>query len=92
MRSLLSILFVLILLSCGKEDTTSKATIDGQDLTLCACCGGWILNMADGERYLTDTIPLAFEQSELPLEVEIEWKAIDNNPCDKRIVVESAKR
>lgn len=67
----------LLVLGCEKENYESTGTITGQDLTLCACCGGYFIEI-DGAQYRFEKSELpgnfTFEDNQLPMQVELDWK------------------
>lgn len=94
---LLTAVFAL-LLNCNNDDDTppityeSTATITHLDLTLCACCGGWVINIEgeDPEKRFTNLpegsdIDLA--TANLPISVNLNWSA-SNEYCGNGILIE----
>jgi len=76
--------FLLILFSlnigCNDDDETFDSTgvITGFDATLCACCGGWIIEIdidGDPKNYRINSIPDTFviEEDDLPIEVKFNY-------------------
>lgn len=88
---------LLILISCGKKkDLMSEGNIIGQDAALCACCGGWFIEI-DNNTYRFNNLP---EDSELdlmdasfPVSVQLEW-IVDSVGCigDEILINELKKK
>lgn len=100
--TLLLITGFAFLTSCNNDDDNdseikfeSTATITGLDLTLCACCGGWIIDI-DGEdpdkRFteLPKDSNINLDVDALPISVELNWSESDEY-CGKGITIESIK-
>ncbi len=75
-------LFTLALatIACNKKndnDTLEAATITQQDLSLCACCGGYFIEI-DGIKRRFETLPsnstIDLQTSTLPLAVKVRWQ------------------
>ena len=83
--TLLALTFIILLYTqCKKEISDPDgcegdrvpATIIGQDLRLCACCGGWFIDLGEDtvraftfpDGYIMDTLPA------LPVEVCLEYE------------------
>jgi len=75
------------------EELESTAEIKGLDLTLCACCGGWIIDI-DGEEPDKRFISLPAESDidlnmdDLPISVKLNWVESDDY-CGKGITIQS---
>lgn len=75
-----SIILLLIcgflLASCEKTSYKNTGTITGQDMTLCACCGGYFITI-EGIQYRFEKTELpagfTFSDNQLPLQVELDW-------------------
>ena len=82
---LIVFLIIVSLTSCDKENDSYRSTgiITGADLTMCACCGGWII-FIDDVRYLFDTLPkssnLNIDKETFPLKVRLDWE-LTNSGC-----------
>ena len=71
-----------LLISCDDQDQVpdlrDRATITGQDFRLCACCGGWFIDI-DNEQYRITVAPITPDiglfDGEFPIEVFIDWKS-----------------
>ena len=91
-------LFVIVLLSEGckeEKEWMNQGSITGYDLRLCACCGGFFIEI-DNETYRFYELPsnteVAFtNETVFPVEVNIDWHP-DENAClgDEIIVDEMA--
>ncbi|MEM8523301.1 MAG: hypothetical protein AAGG68_01600 [Bacteroidota bacterium] len=73
LASLLSVAFI----SCEKEnlDNTfeTQGVIEGADLALCACCGGWILRIdSDTREYRLEMLPEEIDQDSLPIDIKFD--------------------
>ena len=96
--TLFVIVGILILTSCNNDDDTelefeSTALISGFDMTLCACCGGWIINIDEeeaGKRFyeLPQDSDIDLETAVFPISVKLNWTA-SNDYCGNGIVIES---
>ena len=96
---LLIILGLIFLTSCNSDDDNSEtefestALISGFDMTLCACCGGWIIDI-DGEESedrfseLPENSGINLETVEFPISVKLNWTE-SNEYCGQGIIIES---
>ena len=75
-KLLILLISILLTVSCEKDKYENTGTITGQDLTMCACCGGYFIDI-NGTQYRFDksTLPadFNFEDNQLPLSVELDW-------------------
>ncbi|WP_298238419.1 hypothetical protein [uncultured Algibacter sp.] len=96
--SLLVLLGLLMFTSCINDDELegqfeSSATISGFDMTLCACCGGWIIDI-DGQEpdkrfsELPENSNIDLQNSTFPLSVKLNWSE-SNEYCNNGITIES---
>ncbi len=75
----LMLFIMLASISCSEDevpDLGDEAIILGQDLSLCACCGGWFIDI-DGERLRFDVMPaggIDLSKETLPLRVRVQWQ------------------
>jgi hypothetical protein len=93
--------FVIVLLigltNCSKvnDNYMSKGVITGQDYRMCACCGGWIINIED-QIYLFDAIPansgFVLEKEPLPISVQLDWQLTPGGCPNNRITVKRIKK
>jgi hypothetical protein len=78
------IIIILLLVACTKEnnDFKSSGTITGVDYRMCACCGGWFINI-DNAIYLFDSLPkdsnIDLASETFPLDVKLDWQLISNS-------------
>jgi hypothetical protein len=67
----------LLIFSCEKDKYESTGTIAGADLAMCACCGGYFIDI-NGTQYRFEKSELpanfTFNDDQLPLHVELDWK------------------
>jgi len=76
MKKLLLLLLIIsatIVISCEKTKHANTGTITGADMAMCACCGGYFIDI-DGNRYRFEKTELpsdfTFDDNQLPLTVE----------------------
>lgn len=95
---LLFVLGITLTTSCSNDNEPesefeSTAIISGLDLTLCSCCGGWIIEI-DGEESenrfseVPQNSNINLETVNFPIAVKLNWTASDEY-CGKGIVIES---
>ena len=67
----------------GTPPCSAEGLIIGLDYRLCACCGGWFIEIA-GDTLRAQELPPTFTDSldheEFPLAVYLDWAA-DETPC-----------
>jgi len=93
------VIFILVigLITCSKSDEAyqSKGVITGQDITMCACCGGWFITI-DGENYRFDSFPadsgIILEKETMPLPVELDWQIKPGGCPANRIIIQRIKK
>src|SRR5665647_2434124 len=81
--------------SCIQEnskDFISKGIITGPDIRMCACCGGWYIQI-NGLTYEFDSLPdnsnIDLQKVTFPLSVKLDWQLSNKGGCpDKRITVQ----
>ena len=84
-------------MACTKEndDYKSVGTITGDDLSMCACCGGWIIYI-ENVRYLIDSMPdnsiLNLADETFPITVKLDWLLLDKCSSYNRISVQRIKK
>jgi hypothetical protein len=70
------LLLILLFWGCEKTKFESTGTITGADMAMCACCGGYFIDI-EGTRYRFEKseIPnkFTFDEEELPLRVELNF-------------------
>lgn len=96
-RAGLIILMVFVaFVTCNKDKDTYKSVgiITGEDMTMCACCGGYIIYI-DDVRYLFDSVPensgINLQKETFPLTVQLDWQLIESG-CHLRIEVLRIKK
>ena len=79
--------------SCSNDDDSTKiykseGAIVGFDLTLCACCGGYIIEIdAVSYRLLDDFPPNSnLDLENLPLKIKLDWELISEG-CGNFITI-----
>ena len=81
--SIFFIVFSTILISgCEKTKYESTGTITGADMAMCACCGGYFIEIS-GTKYRFEKTELpanfTFNDEQLPLRVELDWNLKTEN-------------
>jgi hypothetical protein len=87
------------LISCHKEnanDYRSAGIITGPDIRMCACCGGWFIQI-DSATYEFDALPdgskINLETETFPLSVKLDWQLSTLTGCpDSRIIIQRIKK
>ena len=93
-------LSIIVLISCDNDDDSqvtfeSSAEILGIDMTLCMCCGGWLINI-DGEESikrfseLPQNSNIDLQNSTFPITVQLNWTETMEH-CGNRITIDSIK-
>jgi hypothetical protein len=96
-KILTGIILVLLLFSCEKEDDDYKSTgtIVGYDISMCICCGGWII-IIDDTNYLFDNLPdnsdINLETEQLPISVKLDWQVMPDGCPPNRITIQRIKK
>jgi hypothetical protein len=76
---------ILIAASCKKDKSDmNEAAIIGADMTMCACCGGYFIDINNTRyRFNPDSVTssLNLNTATFPLDVDLEWVSIVG-PCD----------
>ena len=93
------VIFTMVIgsITCSKSDEAyqSKGVITGQDITMCACCGGWFITI-DGENYRFDSLPadsgIILEKETMPLPVELDWQIKLGGCPANRIIIQRIKK
>ena len=72
-----------MIFSCEKVKYENTATITGADMAMCACCGGYFIEI-EGTQYRFDKSELpsgfTFDDKQLPMDVELNWK-LETSQC-----------
>ncbi len=72
----LLLISLLLILSCEKEKYESTGIIIGADMSLCACCGGYFIDITGTQyRFEKSELPtgFTFDDNLLPLTIELNW-------------------
>ncbi len=88
-----------LIVSCDNNDDNdpiafeATGTITGFDLTLCACCGGWIIDIDGGasdRRFseVPENATIDLEKETLPIKVQFNWSESDEY-CGKGIQIDA---
>lgn len=78
-RFSITLLGLLFFFSCNKEEIEFQSTgvITGPDLAYCACCGGYLIEIADSS-YHFDALPgsatINIQNETFPIAVNLNWK------------------
>ena len=83
----LFLFLILLQISCNDDDPFKNAdngAITGQDMRLCACCGGWFIEI-EGETWRIPVPPNNTDlelngRDDYPIPVQIVWEPVEN-PC-----------
>jgi len=92
MKNLIFIVLTsLLLVSCSNDsdnDFNSEGLITGIDLRLCACCGGYFIEIEDVVYNFTDEFPNkeSLDLENLPLKVKLNWE-LKSGGCDNFITI-----
>ena len=98
---IISVVGILIfgLICCHKEDNKSYASqgkITGPDVRMCACCGGWYIEI-DNLTYEFDSIPagsgINLQKDSFPILVKLDWQLSDKIGCPlKKITIQRIRK
>lgn len=88
-------LIIIVFGSCQKgnsNDYQSIGKITGPDIRMCACCGGWYIQI-DGVTYEFDSLPnntnIDLQKGVFPIMVKLDWQLSNGIACpDKRIIIQ----
>jgi hypothetical protein len=79
---------------CHKEDNNgyqSHGKITGPDIRMCACCGGWYIEI-DSTTYEFDSLPdktINLQKDTFPIFVKLNWQLSGKIACpSKRIIIQ----
>jgi hypothetical protein len=94
----ISAIFV-VLICCRKgnsDDYKSNGIITGGDFRMCACCGGWFIQI-DNTIYEFDKLPdnskINLDTESFPVYVKLDWQLSDLTGCpDKKITIQRIKK
>lgn len=92
----LTVIFIILgIISCHKDndgDYKSHGKILGPDYRMCACCGGFYIQI-DSLTYEFDSIPansnINLQKDTFPISVKLDWQLSDKPACpDTRISIQ----
>lgn len=93
---IITILSVAVMGSCQKEEPfMDVGIITGPDLRLCACCGGWFIEIGDNTYRFSDipcSCSLDLVNEEFPVIVNIDWEKDPNACLGDEIIVHRIKK
>jgi len=76
-KSYFLLVIILLFCSCEKTNYKSTGTITGADMAMCACCGGYFIDI-EGTQYRFEKSELpagfTFNDEQLPFSVELDWE------------------
>jgi hypothetical protein len=86
-------------LYCHKEDSNiykSDGIITGPDVRMCACCGGWFIQI-DSTMYeftsLPDNSKINLETETFPVYVKLDWQIAGSTGCPaNKIIIQRIKK
>jgi len=89
-KLLLGAFLLISLFGCKKQNTNdfqSTGIITGADYKMCACCGGWYIQI-DNITYTFDTLPVGstidLQNATFPITVKLEWKLSTKPTCEEK--------
>ncbi len=92
---LLSWIFFFVSCCTSETEFGSRGIITGPDLRMCACCGGWMIQIDSGT-YVFDSLPVGsaiiLEKESFPLAVWLDWHLKPNGCPVNRIIVERIRK
>lgn len=86
MKKIILLLVLIISVSCSKNDDEktykSVGIIEGIDMTMCACCGGYIIKIENKTYRFQDEFPNKenLDLENLPINVNLDWE-LKKDPC-----------
>lgn len=91
--------FFILLICCHKEnasDYKSSGIITGPDYRMCACCGGWYIQI-DTTTYEFTSLPdksnINLETETFPISVKLDWQLANLTGCPgAKIVIQRIKK
>jgi len=78
-----------------EEKSFQKATITGPDRSMCACCGGWFIDIGNKTyRFydLPENSTLDIKNANFPVRVELQWRKDKAGCKGDEIIVEKIKK
>jgi hypothetical protein len=94
-RIVLLLFAMLTVFGCEKTEYKNTGTIIGADMTLCACCGGYFIDIEGTQyRFQKEELPgnFNFNDNQLPLSVELNWERKTETCVDFRWIAISEIR
>lgn len=94
------VFITLLFVRCNNDDNHSSAvkyestaSIVGRDLTLCACCGNWFIQIDDTDNInLFEALPegsdIDLENIDFPVDVKLNWSLPEGEPCGFDIIID----
>jgi hypothetical protein len=90
---------LIVLICCHKANYTaysSNGIITGPDIRMCACCGGWYIQI-DSTTYeftaLPDNSGINLDKETFPVYVKLDWQLSNLTGCpDKKITIQRIKK
>ena len=88
---------LLLLTSCFNNENGfhDEGLITGPDYRLCACCGGWFVEI-DTTTYLFWELPeesnIDLTTESFPVPVKLDWKPVEESCIANRIVISRIKK
>ena len=93
---IVTICFVLLSACFNNENKfEDEGLITGPDLRLCACCGGWFIDI-DTTTYLFRELPensnIDLSSESFPLPVDLTWKPAEPTCIENLIVIQRIRK
>lgn len=93
----LTILVLALSLTACLDDEAfpKKGVITGPDMSMCACCGGWFIQIGE-ETFRFDKLPMGsgidLENETFPIKVRLDWKKDEKACISNRIKITRVQR
>ena len=95
MKNTILLLALCTCISCTKSNTTyssfkSTATVTGEDYTMCACCGGYLITIGQ-DHYEFNNFPAHcnIDSTHFPIKVALNWHSISSCSTIPHIMIDS---
>lgn len=93
MKKIICLFTFILLVSCSNDNNEvnkykSVGVLEGLDMAMCACCGGYII-IIENKRYLIQNeLPNQenLDLKNLPIDVKLNWE-FRRQACDDNIIV-----
>lgn len=87
---------LFLITACKKEKSLmSTGQITGADARMCACCGGWFINI-ENETYRFYELPggsnLDLTTASFPIDVELNWNSNSKGCMGDEIVIDELRK